>query len=63
MKLRGGVIIKKTVDKKRIGIIAIILSVFVLGAASLLSKNVQSESNIIGGSDGPTDIWVTDEGE
>ncbi|WP_373751964.1 hypothetical protein [Jeotgalibaca porci] len=56
-------IIKKTVDKKRIGIIAIILSVFVLGAASLLSKNVQSESNIIGGSDGPTDIWVTDEGE
>lgn len=55
--------IKKTVDKKRIGMIAVILSVFVFGAVSLLSKNAQSESNIIGGNDGPTDIWVTDEGE
>lgn len=35
-------------DKKRVGIIVVILSILILVTTALLANNVRSESNIIG---------------
>lgn len=50
-------------NKRRVTFIIILIALLILGLTTMFIKNGNSETEIIGEKDEPTDIWIGEETE